>query len=85
MLQAKNESEHKTKEFLKNTISDISHQLKTPLAALEMYQEIMEAEPDNAETVKEFSKKDWNCPKTNGTAYFVYAENHTFRHWKYYF
>ena len=57
MLQAKNESEHKTKEFLKNTISDISHQLKTPLAALEMYQEIMEAEPDNAETVKEFSKK----------------------------
>ena len=35
MLQAKNESEHKTKEFLKNTISDISHQLKTPLAALE--------------------------------------------------
>ena len=42
MLQAKNESEHKTKEFLKNTISDISHQLKTPLAALEMYQEIME-------------------------------------------
>lgn len=57
MLQAKNESEHKTKEFLKNTISDISHQLKTPLAALEMYQEIMEAEPDNAEMVKEFSKK----------------------------
>lgn len=57
MLQAKNETEHKTKEFLKNTISDISHQLKTPLAALMMYQEIIEAEPDNADTVKEFSKK----------------------------
>ena len=28
MLQAKNETEHKTKEFLKSTISDISHQLR---------------------------------------------------------
>ena len=29
MLQAKkNETEHKTKEFLKSTISDISHQFK---------------------------------------------------------
>ena len=46
-----------TKEFLKNTISDISHQLKTPLAALSMYQEIIENEPDNAKTVKEFCEK----------------------------
>lgn len=57
MLQAQNETEHKIKEFLKSTISDISHQLKTPLAALMMYQEIIEAEPDNEETVKEFSQK----------------------------
>ena len=57
MLQAKNETEHATKEFLKNTISDISHQLKTPLAALTMYQEIIESEPDNIDTVKEFAKK----------------------------
>lgn len=57
MLQAKNETEQKTKEFLKNTISDISHQLKTPLSALMMYQEIIENEPDNPETVKEFSFK----------------------------
>ena len=57
MLQSKNETEHKAKEFLKNTISDISHQLKTPLAALTMYQEIIENEPDNLETVKEFSTK----------------------------
>ena len=55
MLQAKNDTEQKTKEFLKNTISDISHQLKTPLSALQMYQEIIENEPDNPETVKEFS------------------------------
>ena len=57
MLQAQNETEHKIKEFLKSTISDISHQLKTPLAALMMYQEIIEAEPGNEETVKEFSQK----------------------------
>lgn len=57
MLQSKNETEQKTKEFLKNTISDISHQLKTPLAALAMYQEIIENEPDNREIVEEFSRK----------------------------
>lgn len=57
MLQAKNDAEQKTKEFLKNTIADISHQLKTPLSALMMYQEIIENEPANPETVKEFSLK----------------------------
>ena len=57
MLKAKNDTEQKTKEFLKNTISDISHQLKTPLSALMMYQEIIENEPENSETVKEFSLK----------------------------
>lgn len=57
MLQSKNETEHKAKEFLKDTISDISHQLKTPLAALAMYQEIVENEPDNAETVRQFVAK----------------------------
>ena len=53
----KNETERKAKEFLKDTISDISHQLKTPLAALTMYQEIIESEPENAETVKQFAAK----------------------------
>lgn len=57
MLQAKNEAEYKTKEFLKCTISDISHQLKTPLAALTMYQEIIEGESDNPKIVNEFSVK----------------------------
>lgn len=57
MLQAKNETEHRVKEFLKSTISDISHQLKTPLAALTMYQEIIENEWNHPETVKEFTEK----------------------------
>ncbi len=57
MLAAKSGSEHNTKEFLKGMISDISHQLKTPLAALAMYQEIIENEPDNAGTVRKFSAR----------------------------
>lgn len=57
MLQARGESQHKEKEFLKGAISDISHQLKTPLAALTMYQEIIVSEPDHSDTVKEFSAK----------------------------
>ena len=57
MLQSRNEAQYQAKEFLKATISDISHQLKTPLAALSMYQEIIGNEPDNTETVKEFAKK----------------------------
>lgn len=57
MLRSKNEAECTAKEFLRDTISNISHQLKTPLAALAMYQEIIEDEPDNTETVRQFSKK----------------------------
>lgn len=56
-LKNKEEAEHQTKEFLKDTISDISHQLKTPLAALHMYQEIIEGEPENPKTVKQFAGK----------------------------
>lgn len=57
MLQAKTETEHQAKEFLKKSISDISHQLKTPLAALTMYQEIIADEPEHPDTVQEFSAK----------------------------
>lgn len=57
MLQAQNETEYKSKIFLRNTISDISHQLKTPLAALSMYQEIMEKEPDHPDVIQEFVAK----------------------------
>ncbi len=57
MLQAQNENEQRSKIFLRNTISDISHQLKTPLAALSMYQEIMGNEPENPDVIQEFTSK----------------------------
>lgn len=56
-LQAKSEMECKAKKFLRDMISNISHQLKTPLAALNMYMEIIRDEPQNQETVKNFSQK----------------------------
>ena len=45
ILQSKNEAEARSKTFLKNTISDISHQLKTPLANLKMYTDFI-SDPD---------------------------------------
>lgn len=51
------EAERAAKEALKNAVSDISHQLKTPLAALSMYMEILKEEPERPETVREFSAK----------------------------
>ncbi len=57
MLKTRQETENKVKEFLKTTVSDISHQLKTPLAALSLYQEIILNEPGEAETVALFVEK----------------------------
>ena len=55
ILNAHIEKEGKEKEFLKNTISDISHQLKTPLAALNIYNGILQGEAENLPTIKEFA------------------------------
>lgn len=63
MLQAQNENERQSKMFLKNTISDISHQLKTPLAALSMYMEIIENEPDHPDVIQKFTEKSENSMK----------------------
>lgn len=57
VLKSRQETEHNTKVFLKNTVSDISHQLKTPLAALRMYNEIILNEPGSRDTVTAFSEK----------------------------
>ncbi len=43
-LRSSNEEERRSKLFLRDMISDISHQLKTPLAALSLYLDIMETE-----------------------------------------
>lgn len=57
MLKTGKETENKVKEFLKTTVADISHQLKTPLAALSLYQEIIRNEPEQAEAVAHFAGK----------------------------
>lgn len=49
--------EKQNKEFLKDTIADISHQLKTPLAALKMYNEIMQTEKTAIDVVESFLSK----------------------------
>lgn len=56
-LTAHVEKEKQNKEFLKETISDISHQLKTPLAALSMYNEIIREEKTSNEVVESFAEK----------------------------
>lgn len=55
ILNAHAENEKNSKKFLKNTISDISHQLKTPLAALNIYNGIIQDEAQEIPTIKEFS------------------------------
>ena len=40
---------------MKNTISDISHQLKTPLAALNIYNGLLQDEDIEVSSVKEFA------------------------------
>ena len=55
VLNAHADNELREKEFLKNTISDISHQLKTPLAALNIYNGLLQDESEASPTVKEFA------------------------------
>lgn len=55
ILNAHTDSERKAKEFLRNTISDISHQLKTPVAALEVYYGILQQEAADPATVQRFA------------------------------
>lgn len=51
------DKETQSRLFLKDTISDISHQLKTPLAALSMYNEIIAEENLDNSAVASFTEK----------------------------
>ncbi len=55
ILGAHAENEAKSKTFLQNTISDISHQLKTPLAALNIYNGIIQEEAAALPTIRDFT------------------------------
>lgn len=55
ILNAHAENEGNAKRFLKGTISDISHQLKTPLAALNVYNGILQKEAKDLPTIQEFT------------------------------
>ncbi len=56
ILNARAENETKEKKFLKDTISDISHQLKTPLAALNIYNELIFNEVDKDYSIEDLCK-----------------------------
>lgn len=54
ILNAQAENEGRSKKFMKDTISNISHQLKTPLAALNIYNGILQEEAKDIPTIHEF-------------------------------
>lgn len=56
ILNAHAENEKRAKKFLKNTIADISHQLKTPLAALNIYIGLIQDEAEGMSTIQDFSR-----------------------------
>ena len=56
ILNAHADNEKRAKTFMKDTISDISHQLKTPLAALNIYQGIIQEEAKESPVILEFSE-----------------------------
>ncbi|MCQ2485654.1 MAG: HAMP domain-containing histidine kinase [Clostridia bacterium] len=58
VLNAQTEREIQTNEFLKSTISDISHQLKTPLSAISIYNELIADNPDDAKQLAQAAQKE---------------------------
>lgn len=55
ILNAHVEDEREAKEFLRDIISDISHQIKTPIAALNIYNGILQQEAEDTAAVQRFA------------------------------
>ena len=56
VLKNKNRLEEQEHENIKRLVSDISHQLKTPLAALNIYIGLIQGEAEEQGAVQEFSR-----------------------------
>ncbi|MDD7362669.1 MAG: HAMP domain-containing sensor histidine kinase [Peptoniphilus sp.] len=56
ILESRAADEIKVKKFLRDIISDISHQIKTPLAALSIYNGLICDEADDHATIAELSR-----------------------------
>lgn len=56
ILSSRAINEAQEKEFFRNTISDISHQLKTPLAALNIYNGLISDEANELANIKDLCK-----------------------------
>lgn len=56
VLDAQAQREASSRESLKKTIEDISHQLKTPLAALNIYNGILQEEARDLPAIREFTE-----------------------------
>ena len=56
-LQSRGEAERRTKDALRDAVSDISHQLKTPLAALSLYTDLTVGAADDPAAVRTFAEK----------------------------
>lgn len=55
ILNAHAQQESAARVFLKDTLSNISHQLKTPLAALNIYNGLLQQEAENLPAIRDFA------------------------------
>lgn len=57
ILNAHAQQESAARVFLKDTLSNISHQLKTPLAALNIYNGLLQQEAENLPAIRDFADR----------------------------
>lgn len=55
VMSAHADNEVRNKEFLKETIQDISHQLKTLISALSIYNEVLQGDDIDEDTIRHFN------------------------------